>query len=244
MWVGLLFFFSPVLLFLGYWALYGGNERKWEKGIFPRKLAYTRDNLLEAYICLAARMIQADTEDAGQKILYLNRHFNKYFPQENYDFSESIKYSYQHPIQVKTVSLWLKLNLPYDQRVQVLYFLMGLCFVDGGMNGGEYALLKEIVSLLEITPKDYQTVLGVYEQQYRRTEEPKKYTIESAVRLSCKILGVAESASMDEIRKAYRKMAKLHHPDRFATESTEQQQIAQERFLEIQKAYETLEKYR
>lgn len=46
---------------------------------------------------------------------------------------------------------------------------------------------------------------------------------------------------MDEVKKAYRQLVKLHHPDRFASEAKEQQEIAQERFVEIQKAYELIE---
>jgi len=44
-------------------------------------------------------------------------------------------------------------------------------------------------------------------------------------------LGVEKSASQSEIRKAYRKLARTHHPDRGGDE---------EKFKEIQKAYETL----
>ena len=48
---------------------------------------------------------------------------------------------------------------------------------------------------------------------------------------------------MVEIKKAYRTLVKKHHPDRFATNSIEQQKIAESRFIEIQKAYETIEKH-
>ena len=45
------------------------------------------------------------------------------------------------------------------------------------------------------------------------------------------VLGVAVNAAKDEIKKAYRKMAKLHHPDKGGDE---------EMFKEIQKAYDVL----
>ena len=46
------------------------------------------------------------------------------------------------------------------------------------------------------------------------------------------ILGVTSSASPDEIRSAYRRLAKEFHPDHFEGGS--------ERFLEIQEAYSVL----
>jgi len=38
--------------------------------------------------------------------------------------------------------------------------------------------------------------------------------------LSCKMLGVSPSSSWDEIEKAYRRKAKIHHPDHGGDEDT------------------------
>ncbi len=50
-----------------------------------------------------------------------------------------------------------------------------------------------------------------------------------------KVLGVDENANADAIKKAYRKLARIHHPDR-----NQNNPKAEERFKEIQEAYETL----
>jgi curved DNA-binding protein len=50
-----------------------------------------------------------------------------------------------------------------------------------------------------------------------------------------KILGVARSANTDEIRKAYRKLAMQHHPDRNPGDKQ-----SEERFKEINEAYQVL----
>jgi len=49
------------------------------------------------------------------------------------------------------------------------------------------------------------------------------------------VLGVSRSASGDEIKKAYRKLARQYHPDRNPGDAQ-----AEERFKEIQQAYDTL----
>ena len=49
-----------------------------------------------------------------------------------------------------------------------------------------------------------------------------------------KILGVARGASEDEIKKAYRKLARKYHPD------VSKEANAKEKFQEVSEAYETL----
>lgn len=50
-----------------------------------------------------------------------------------------------------------------------------------------------------------------------------------------KLLGVAKGATKDEIKKAYRKIAKKYHPD-----SNPGDEIAEKKFREATKAYDTL----
>lgn len=54
------------------------------------------------------------------------------------------------------------------------------------------------------------------------------------------ILGVSKNASQDEIKKAYRKLAKQWHPDKFTKESDAKRKEAEEKFKKISEAYETL----
>ena len=54
------------------------------------------------------------------------------------------------------------------------------------------------------------------------------------------LLGVNKNASEDEIKSAYRKMALKYHPDRFASASDQEKKSAEEKFKEINHAYEVL----
>ena len=52
------------------------------------------------------------------------------------------------------------------------------------------------------------------------------------------VLGIKRGASKDEIKAAYRKLAKQYHPDKHVNNPLKD--LAQEKFLEIQQAYEQL----
>lgn len=54
------------------------------------------------------------------------------------------------------------------------------------------------------------------------------------------ILGVSPWAPADEIQSAYRSAVQKYHPDKVAHLGPELQALAQEKFIEIQKAYEAI----
>ncbi len=57
-----------------------------------------------------------------------------------------------------------------------------------------------------------------------------------------KILGVSQSATDDEIKKAYRNLARKYHPDNFA--GTPMAELAEEKMKQLNQAYESLTKMR
>ncbi|MBR4887631.1 MAG: DnaJ domain-containing protein [Clostridia bacterium] len=57
-----------------------------------------------------------------------------------------------------------------------------------------------------------------------------------------KVLGVSPSASDDEVKKAYREMAKKYHPDQYA--NTPLAELAGEKMKEVNDAYDTIVKQR
>ena len=54
------------------------------------------------------------------------------------------------------------------------------------------------------------------------------------------VLGVAKTATADEIKKAYKKMALQYHPDRHVNDSEADKKAAEEKFKEAAEAYEVL----
>ena len=58
------------------------------------------------------------------------------------------------------------------------------------------------------------------------------------------VLGVSRSASDDEIKKAYHKLARKYHPDNFAGSGGAAAEGAEEKMKEINEAYDIIQKER
>ena len=58
------------------------------------------------------------------------------------------------------------------------------------------------------------------------------------------ILGVSTTASKDEIRKAYLHLVQQFHPDKSPNVSPAVKKLVEEKFKDIQEAYEILSKHR
>lgn len=55
-----------------------------------------------------------------------------------------------------------------------------------------------------------------------------------------KTLGIDKNATLSDIKKAYRNLVNIYHPDKNTKKSAEEQKQAEEKFKEIQEAYEIL----
>jgi DnaJ-domain-containing protein 1 len=56
-------------------------------------------------------------------------------------------------------------------------------------------------------------IRGLRELRGERVDDPRPTVNAKEVDLSCRLLGVSTSAPWEDIEKAYRKKAKIHHPD-------------------------------
>ena len=87
--------------------------------------------------------------------------------------------------------------------------------------------------------RDYEKVFGL-----EKTREHKEQLNEAKRQLKMaqrkdyyKILGVPRSAGEDEIKKAYKKQALKHHPDRHSNDTEEEKAEAERMFKEVGEAY-------
>lgn len=243
-WVVATIFGVPFIGGLIFYSYKTRHAKSWRKGIFPSTLKPTDDNFLEAYLALGAKLILINYAESKGKTTYLNNYFNRYFKFSNYNFGDSLLFSLKYPIQTKSVTDWLKVHYTDESsRSQIVYFLTGLTLVTGSINKRELAFLMEINSQLDLHTENLKQIIAIYASYSQSRESSHKAKKSNATNnLDYDILGVAQNATQDDIKKAFRKLVKIHHPDNFAQHSEYQQKLASEKFIEIQNAYERLTK--
>ncbi len=243
-WVVALAFFGPLggALFLYFYKT--RHARLWRKGIYPPKLKLTEDNLLEAYLALGSLLILLDYQRSKDKTRFINEYFRRYFKNANYNFGDSLLFSLRHPMQIDSVSEWLRNNLHTEgERAQVIYFLTGLGMLDGTLSSRELHFLEVMNSKLELPTSNLERIISIF-RNYRTSRDEnesrakkQKPSLDQEKRYR-QILHLKETPSEEMLKQTYRKLVKQHHPDRFSQASEAQQLIAKEKFQQIQEAYE------
>ena len=121
-----------------------------------------------------------------------------------------------------------------SQRLQLLNYLVIIAKVDGYVSPEEIKALKEVARHLGLTAKDVDSMLNM-ESDVRA---------DSNIEDAYKVLGISPTATDDEVKAAYRKMALKHHPDRVATLGEDIRKAAEKKFQDINDAKERIFKAR
>ena len=120
-------------------------------------------------------------------------------------------------------------NMDYSGRLQLLNFLVMVAQADGQVPDVELRALREVAQWMQLSASEVDSMLHLSGD-----------TLEDAY----KVLGVSPSATDDEVKRAYRKLALEHHPDRVAKLGEDVRKAAEKKFQEINAAKEKIWKAR
>jgi len=132
-------------------------------------------------------------------------------------------------ISTRQVCLQINQHMNHAARLQLLHFLFGVAKADGIVTEAEMNKINTIAGYLNINHYDYNSIKAMFYDE---------------VGSSYKILEIEKSATDNEVKKAYRKMVKKYHPDKLRNLGSEHIKGAEEKFRQVQKAYEHIQKER
>jgi len=182
-------------------------------------------------LILSSIVIKADSRQDKRELDFVRQQFVGMYgkTRANHAFKLFKNINKQTNISTRQVCLQIKQMMDHPSRLQLMHFLFGIAKADGIVTENEVRTIHTIAGYLGINPRDFESIKAMF---YSSKEN------------AYKILEIAKSATDSEIKRAYRKMAKKYHPDKVMHLGKEHQKGAEEKFRQVQGAYEQLQKER
>lgn len=182
-------------------------------------------------LSLCSVVIKADERVTREELDYVRQYFLSTYGKEKANaifrtFNEVIK---KQEISTVQICDYMNQRTRYEVRLQLVHFLFGIAQADGQVSQSEVDKLREIAGYLRLGANDFESIKAMFLKS-----ADTAYTI----------LEIDRSASNDEVKKAYRTMAKKYHPDRVNTQDEAIRKGAEEKFKQVQLAYEQIQKER
>jgi len=184
-------------------------------------------------LILAAIVVKADGNIDRRELDFVRQSFVNMFgaSRANKAFKLFSGIMKKNDISSRQVCIQIRQHMDHASRLQLMHFLFGIAKADGLVGELEIESIRKISVYLYISNRDFESIKAMF---YSKNDTVSSY----------KILEITKEASNDEVKKAYRKMVKKHHPDKVRHLGEEYQKGAEDKFRQIQKAYERIQKER
>ena len=177
-------------------------------------------------LVLFGQVMKADKQLLKSELDYVKKFLTTNFGRDNARdlmvlFKDIIKQDYSLP----TVCRQVKNHMDHPARLEMIHVLFGLSQSDGEIHPDEIDVIRKISGYLGVSSSDFDSIQAMFVK-----DTTAAYTI----------LEIDPSASDQEIKRAYRKMAAKFHPDKVSHLGKEFQEMAEEKFKAISEAYEQI----
>ncbi len=190
----------------------------------------TSGSYVMSLLVLIAATMKADGKVMRSELDYVKNFLNQNFGEETAaEASVMLRDLLNQNIPLSDVCRQIEQNMNYSARLQLLHFLYGIAGADTAVSAAEQSVIASIGKQMGITDNDLESIKAMF---IRNTDYA--YTI----------LEIEQSATDEEVKKAYRRMAMKYHPDKIAHLGEEFQKAAQDKFRMVNEAYEAIKKER
>ncbi|PID27138.1 MAG: hypothetical protein CR982_06715 [Candidatus Cloacimonadota bacterium] len=189
-------------------------------------------------LILFAIVIKADNKTKKSEIAFIKSYLIKKFGLENaQEMMHILKALLQKNVEAKPVCQQIRFNTDYYFRIELIHLLFKLATIDQHISVEEFDCIKNISIDLGVSNLDFRRIASMFTYS-SSSKSQSTFKLEKAY----KIMGVEKGVTLEELKKSYRKLSKEYHPDRVAHLGEEYQKIAEEKFVKIKDAYDTIKK--
>ena len=189
-----------------------------------------RNSFMVSLLVLSAAVIKADGKTLQSELEYVKDFVRRNFGDAAVpEATRILNQLLSQDVNIYQVGPQIAMYMNYSQRLQLFHYLVQLAMADGEFSKSEKSVLEAIGSTIGLNNADISSVISMF---YKDTNS------------AYAVLEISPSATDDEVRTAYRRMAMKNHPDKVATLGPDVQKAAAEKFRQIQEAYESIKKER
>jgi DnaJ like chaperone protein len=196
----------------------------------PGQVRTTQGDFGVSLLVLIAAVMKADGKVVKSELDYVKQFFLRQFgPESAAEATIMLRDFLKKDIPLMDVCQQIGRNMDYSSRLQLLHLLFNISLADGSIHPSELDIIGKISGYLNISSTDFVSIKNMFVP-----ETDSLY----------KILEIERSASDDEVKKAFRKMAMKYHPDKVSQLGEDYGKIAEEKFKKVNEAYEKIKKER
>jgi DnaJ like chaperone protein len=189
-----------------------------------------RGDFAMSLLVLTAAVMKADQRILKSELDYVKRFFYTNFGDvEGPRLIQMLREILKQDINIQQVGSQIGQYMDYSARLQLVHFLFGIAAADGHYHPAEVGVIENIAGYMGVSHADYQSIHAMFVKDTNWAYD---------------VLEVSESATDEEVKDAYRELAKKHHPDKVAHLGDDIKRAATEKFQEINAAYEEIKRQR
>jgi DnaJ like chaperone protein len=190
----------------------------------------TTGGYVMSLLVLMAAVMKADGKVVKSELNYVKQFLIQNFGEDSaQEAVKMLRDILKQTIPLNDVCRQIQSNMNYSARLQMVHFLFGLAQADGNIDTQELNVINQICNGMGINNSDYESIKAMF---IANTDSDYK------------ILEIESTATDDEVKKAYRRMAMKYHPDKVSTLGEDVQNAAKEKFQKVNMAYENIKKER
>jgi len=189
-----------------------------------------RNSFMVSLLVLSSVIMKADKRILKSELDYVKRFISENFGEDAAAESALLlRDLLKQEVNIESVCAQIRVNTNSATRLQLLHYLTGIAKADGDVSSDEISMLRRIAAALSIPFMDSESIFAMFDK---------------GIDAAYQVLEIDKSASDEEVKKAYKKMAVKHHPDKVSSLGADVQKSAEEKFKKINEAYEKIKKER